>query len=347
MKEKYFAASNSAEGFCSYYNSAFNSEKLSRIYIIKGGSGTGKAFFMKQIASEAEKRGMSVRYIYCSSDSESLDGVIVKEMKVALLDGTAPHTVEPRLVGTLETLVDLGAFLNERMLESSRKTIEEIYAKKQNGFERAYGYLSAYKSISLNIEKLVGSAIKHEKIKKYAEGVAKELERGEGCEEHLLVRSVGMRGLSYFDTYYQSARVYYEIVDCLESAHFLLAQIRRALLERGVSIRVSNDPIIKERLNALSVNEGLLAFEIGNGERKASRTVNMKRFCDADALSRIKNEIRNAQKIRDGVLELALCEFEQIRKYHFLLEEIYGSAMDFSAKEQFTDEFCQKLFQRN
>mgnify|MGYP003427491928 CR=1 FL=1 len=29
MKEKYFVASNSADGFCSYYDNAFNIEKLS------------------------------------------------------------------------------------------------------------------------------------------------------------------------------------------------------------------------------------------------------------------------------------------------------------------------------
>ena len=81
MKERYFIASNSSEGFCSYYEGAFDVRKFNKIYVIKGGSGTGKATFMKKVAELAEEKGFGVRYIYCSSDAQSLDGIIIKELK--------------------------------------------------------------------------------------------------------------------------------------------------------------------------------------------------------------------------------------------------------------------------
>ena len=42
-EKKYFAAANTVDGFVSYYDEIF--VKCSRVYIIKGGSGTGKSYF--------------------------------------------------------------------------------------------------------------------------------------------------------------------------------------------------------------------------------------------------------------------------------------------------------------
>ena len=118
---KYFVASNSSDGFCSYYGNAFDIKKFSKIYAIKGGSGTGKAYFMKRIAQDACEKGYSVRYIYCSSDPSSLDGIIIDELKIAVLDGTAPHIYEPSVVGAVDNIVNLGSFLDENMLSKSRR----------------------------------------------------------------------------------------------------------------------------------------------------------------------------------------------------------------------------------
>ena len=48
MQHKYFAASNSAQGFKNYYPEVF--ARADHLYIIKGGPGTGKSSFMKKYA---------------------------------------------------------------------------------------------------------------------------------------------------------------------------------------------------------------------------------------------------------------------------------------------------------
>ena len=50
--EKYFAAANSYKGFKSYFDRIFAPEQFDRIYIIKGGPGTGKSSIMKNIVLE-------------------------------------------------------------------------------------------------------------------------------------------------------------------------------------------------------------------------------------------------------------------------------------------------------
>lgn len=343
MENKYFVASNSSDGFCSYYNNAFDISKFSKIYAIKGGSGTGKSFFMKEIAKRAEERGFGVRYIYCSSDASSLDGIIIDEPKIAVLDGTAPHIYEPQLVGAVDSIVDLGAFLNGEILSKLRRQIEGILKKKKQGFERAYRYLRVYHLLSRSIEELISPCLKIEKMNRYASSFAKNIVEGNSKIEHRLIRGIGMRGLSSFDTYYENSKIYYEINDYCESAHILLDMIYRSFAQKRADMYISNNPIIKDRFDALCVQKEGLTFEITEEEHEGARKINMKRFVDVDAISKVRQEYRMIARLRDDAIDMALLEFENIKKHHFVLESIYGSAMNFDAKEKFTEEFCNKI----
>lgn len=344
MSEKYFIASNSAEGFYPYYGEVFDTRKFSQIYIIKGGSGIGKAYFMNECAKCAEKNGFSVRYIYCSSDAESLDGIIINEPRIAVLDGTAPHVYEPKVIGAVEHFVELSQFLDSKKLAGMREVIEKISAKKAEHFENAYRYLRAYRALSENIKEVISPCVKKDKIRAFAEKYARDITRGEGKVEHLLCRAIGMRGISSYPTYYENARIYYEINDYYESAHFLTEAITNAFGAKGADLRISSNPIMPERIDALaSVADGL-TFEIGNECREGSRIVNMKRFVDTEKIARAREEYREIVRARDEILHLTLSEFEKVKKHHFDIEKIYGSAMDFEAKERFTENFCRNLF---
>ena len=96
VKQAYFAAANSARGFISYYASCFGGEDVRRVYIVKGGPGTGKSRFLGDVANAARAQEYEVSYYYCSSDPLSLDGIVLshpRKGKIALLDGTPPHAV--------------------------------------------------------------------------------------------------------------------------------------------------------------------------------------------------------------------------------------------------------------
>lgn len=343
MQEKYFVASNSKRGFCSYYDSAFDTRKFSKIYLVKGGSGTGKARLMQSIARRAEMQGIDVRYIYCSSDYESLDAVILKDLRVAILDATAPHTREPKLVGAVESVIDLGAFLNEDLLGASRGVIETLNNEKKEGFERAYRYLQAYGSLTENMENIVRPTLKTDKIKKYVKRLAENVAKGGGETEHLLVGSLGMKGACRFNTYRERATVYLGIADICETAHFLLREMQNAFEKKKADLHVSNDPLIPERLDAIcDIGSGFTA-EIVNEPISDGRTVNMRRFIDADGLAKIKSEYREIVNARAEILRLATAELAKVAKTHFTLEKIYGSAMDFDKKEQLTTAIATKI----
>lgn len=54
--------------------------------------------------------GESVEYYYCSSDTSSLDGIVLKHSGTAILDGTSPHTTDPAYPGAVEEIINMGDF---------------------------------------------------------------------------------------------------------------------------------------------------------------------------------------------------------------------------------------------
>ena len=59
----YFAASNSIKGFFSYYDEIFRAARVSRVFAVKGGPGTGKSRFLRDVAEYAQDRGWSCEYV--------------------------------------------------------------------------------------------------------------------------------------------------------------------------------------------------------------------------------------------------------------------------------------------
>jgi len=132
--EKYFAAANSGDGFVSWFDEIFASENLTRRYIIKGGSGTGKSTVMKDAAKRAISKGADVEYFMCSADPASLDGIIIympDGRRLAVIDGTSPHVTDPVIAGVTDEIFDTGNFWCEELLVAQRKTAEKLARLKK------------------------------------------------------------------------------------------------------------------------------------------------------------------------------------------------------------------------
>ena len=102
-----YPGGNTSRGFYSYYDQVIRPEAATRIFILKGGPGVGKSTLMRRLGEEiAEHR--DVEFLHCSSDNDSLDGIVVPSAGVMMVDGTAPHIVDPVLPGAVDGIVNLG-----------------------------------------------------------------------------------------------------------------------------------------------------------------------------------------------------------------------------------------------
>lgn len=88
---QYFLGANAPGGFYSLYSELLPPEGARAIYILKGGPGCGKSTLMRRVGARMEETGVETEYILCSGDPDSLDGLVLPQLRTAIVDGTAPH----------------------------------------------------------------------------------------------------------------------------------------------------------------------------------------------------------------------------------------------------------------
>ncbi len=132
----YYAGGNTAKGFYDLFES--NMQELENIYLLKGGPGTGKSTMIKKLADAWLQQGYNIERIHCSSDNDSLDGLIIPALQFGIFDATAPHVLEPKAPGAIEQYVNLGAAWDKTKLKENKEEIAELQTKISEAFQSAY-----------------------------------------------------------------------------------------------------------------------------------------------------------------------------------------------------------------
>ncbi|HHY09394.1 MAG TPA: hypothetical protein GX528_02380, partial [Firmicutes bacterium] len=126
-------------------------EDARRLYLLKGGPGTGKSRFMKEVASALKKEVSAQELFFCSSDANSLDAVSFPKLGVALMDATAPHQRDAEWPGLRDELIYLGNFWSQAGLAARREEIIAEGLAKNRFFAGAFRYLQAARLMEENI----------------------------------------------------------------------------------------------------------------------------------------------------------------------------------------------------
>lgn len=351
-----FAAANSGRGFRSFYREIFGEGGIERRYLIKGGPGTGKSSFMRQVAELSAKRGAEVEYYRCSSDPESLDGIVL-DRRIAVFDATAPHAEDPDLCGARDEIVDLGVFWDADALFSKRAEIESLCAKKKEEYALAYKFLEAALAVSDASHAIAAPIVKLDKLRRAVRRTLSCMPDGDGYSLMAgLVGSIGMKGVRRLDYYERRARRLVAIEDFMGIGGLYLLEVAREGARKQRKLRISYDPIDTSLPDAILFEDDLTAFVLAPTEddseiiKKADTVVRCRRFADMSELGlrernerkRIRSDYRSAVRLREALCDSAAERMRRAGELHFELEKIYGEAMDFSALSR----FCRSMAER-
>lgn len=349
-EDAYFVACNSKNGFFSYYKECFEDSRIRRLFAIKGGPGTGKSRFMRDVAEYGAAQGCEVEHIYCSSDPDSLDGVILDRgdgFCVALLDATAPHVYEPSRVGVRDEMVNLGAFWDHAALARQEREIEALNAAKRAAYQRAYHHLAALGEMLAVRDGLLRPFVRIDAIEAYAAKLLREISTGRGhTVRHTLMRSLGMCGEVGLFGLQDRVKRFILIDDCHGVAGYLTAAALKIAEQRRQPVRISHDPIDPDVIDAIFFEDlGILLTtrDLG-GLISPDKRVGVRRFLEATKTANLRVAVSGAARVRRQLFQEAFAAFRAVREAHFGLEAIYSATMDFSAKENFTKSFCKELF---
>ncbi len=342
--ERYFAAANSGDGFFSLFSEVFDRKKLDKIYILRGGPGTGKSTLMKKIGRRGEDEGFTVHYIPCSSDVSSLDGVIIPEKAVAVFDGTAPHSAEPKYPYAAEVTAELYGGLGEGVLRGKRAEIIALTDHAALESAAAYEYLFAAAKMKREALYCVRGCFDGTKAARAAKREVSALSAG-GEEKRRFISSVDCDGMKTLDTYKKLAKTKTAVTDKFGLGYEFMRLLLASAREKGALCTRFSDPIAPELTEALWFENDKVYFFIDRTEdEECDKKLNIMRFVSREKLRESRQKLRFAARCEEALTCGAVKCFGVARKDHDALESIYSDAMDFRFADITAERIIAEIF---
>ena len=328
-KKSYFAAANGFTGFRSYFNRTFNPKDFTRLFIIKGGPGTGKSTLMKRLISDFCKSADDVHAIYCSSDPKSLDGVILKfgNKSFAVLDGTAPHATDAAFPGAVDEIINLGEFWDENRLFCEREKIIEINENKKRHYKSAYEFLRISGDFFERRRDLMKKAFSPSVITAVNSAISDlgnlKLGRSRNCS---LITSFGKDGIKrIFDGKYE-VNGGLSVSGIFGSEYLFLSHLESECIRRSFEMTALVSPFSDTLTEGLYFRENDCLVLTNSTQEKVLKT---EELLNGEYIEKHLTELNAYEENFNAFLALSKEEFKLASDEHFKLEKIYASAMNF------------------
>ncbi|WP_297208826.1 hypothetical protein [uncultured Flavonifractor sp.] len=348
----FFLGANSPSGFYSLYDQLIDLEEAEELFILKGGPGCGKSSLMRRVGASMEAHGLAVEYIDCSGDPDSLDAVVIPALNTAIVDGTAPHVVEPRYPGLVESYVNLGACYNRAGLLPAREELKGCMKGYKGCYQRSYRCLTAAAQLAEDNRALLLTQSLEDKLARRARGILSREVKGTGPREGRSVQrflgGITWKGeVCYFDTVELLCNRVYELSDTWGLAHGMLVQLAAGAMAAGRDVIVCPSPLCPQRMEHLLIPQLSLAFVSTTAAHpwphKPYRRIRLDAMADPELARRNRARLRFARKVSAALLEEAVDALAQAKAMHDELERLYNPHVDFAQVYAMADQLTEHL----
>ncbi len=350
---KFFLAANSAEGFISHFGDCFDVADGWHAFLIKGGPGTGKSSFMKYIAVKAVDFGYTVELCPCSSDPDSLDGVIIKEIKTVLLDATSPHALEPKYPAVCENVINLGEFWNSKTLQAKAKEIIAVTDKNKKFHKTASAYISAAGELILDNFRLSEQFTDIKKAEHFGIKIALRLiPKKENPTPREWVRFIGgitPKGIVAFKGTVEDNYDNIIVVNdkCGATSNAVINAVRKIALEYGYEIITLKNPFLPSCIiDHILIPKLSLAFVREYEYINFSdyhRRIHSRRFENINLLKSVRSRITFNRRVSRELLLGAIDKLNKAKSVHDQMEKYYIDAMDFKSVTEYAQQTAEKI----
>lgn len=133
---RYFAGGNTAEGFYCLYDS--NLADLDRVFILSGRSSIEKSNIIEKLLEKWSKKDYSLEVIHRANDHHRLEGLIIRALGVAIIDGDLPRVIGKEYEGSHWETIDIDQASRTANLDKRENEIKELTRKMETAFDNAY-----------------------------------------------------------------------------------------------------------------------------------------------------------------------------------------------------------------
>ncbi len=329
--ERFFLGSNTPQGYVGFYNERF--EEAQKIWILKGGPGTGKSTLMKKIASEAIERGEDYELWMCSGDPKSLDGIFLKERKTMVVDGTNPHPAEPVVPVLKENIVNLLECVDDKKLEKYKNEILQNCNEKKVYYHSAYHQLLASQELLKSKREEFEKKVSKEKLLQLAKSLANHIQNYESKKIQFSRALTADGFVEYKDQFKERVIVGLKCED-VEIAHAFF-DILKSQLSGYSAFQDTMQPNC-----TLALTVGKFGIVVCDGCFVPNEII--------DLNSSLKEEIRydffEEKKLSDRLVALAIKNLFEARESHFKTEKFFVEAMNFEMLNEKSEKLLMQIF---
>lgn len=352
IERHYFPGNNTPVGFFSYYGYILGQREAEKIVCIKGGPGTGKSTFLKKVGESLSEKGQNVDFLHCSADENSLDGIIVTDERIALIDGTRPHIIDPITPGAVDFIINFGDFWNDKKIADCKDEIISFGEESSKWYKTAYNYIAAAKAVYNNLSDVNEEGIEISEIYKLAADIiAREYRQYNislkaGGIKRFFASAITPAGtVSFVKTLLTPINRIY-LVNVPEG--YCNSSFMNILMEgavyRGFDVEAFYCPMDPERkIEHLLVPELSLAFTTVNkwhdlepweilteeDERKEITMIDINDFQSTYYLEKNADVIHKSSEIYAKMLDEAVSALARAKEYHDMVEKMYARTMNF------------------
>ena len=341
--KRLFPGGNTYKGFYSYFDQIINLKEANRFFVIKGGPGVGKSSLMKKVGHEMVALGYDIELHHCSGDPDSIDAVFIPELKVAFVDGTAPHVIDPRFPGAIDEIINLGeCWIQDKMVANRESIIRSI---DENGkiYKRVYKYLAAAKIIHDDIEWVYGQAMNYEKlnletnqwVEKIVKGVKSKKRLAK--ERHLFGSAITYQGhIDHGDTFISPMKKIYYIKGAPGTGKStLLFKLVNKFTEKGYDIELYHEPLEPEKLETIIIPELSIAITT-NSNYDGKQAIDLDQFLNIEIVDKYKSELIESERVYTYLMDNVICNLKKTKINHDEIETYYIPNIEFSKVDDIT-----------
>ena len=343
---EFFLGANTPRNFYSLFKELYNPDDDWFCHILKGGPGTGKSTLMKNISKKYTEQKISHEIIRCSSDPDSLDAVICEETKKSIVDGTAPHIIDPVYPGVSDEIINLGEFWKSKTLQKNKQKIMSLSKEIAKSHKLSTKFLNIFSYAHSQNTKIIKSMINYDNLNIFCEKFINKLKLNkldiDSKIKKRFISSVTPQGYILLEkTAEQLCDKLFVIQDDYNIiSNIILSYVCDYARNSNYNMIICPSPFdpdnIIESVFLPDINIGFvtknqfLDSEVLSNLDTKTEIINTKKFINRQEYSDFRNIINFNNKMCKKFLAESVQALEKAKKIHDDLENIYSSSMNYS-----------------
>lgn len=352
---KMFPGGNTSKGFKSFFDYVIPKD-VNIIFCMKGGPGVGKSSLMKKVVKEMVSRGYDVDLYPCSSDPDSLDAIVIKDLGAVMLDGTAPHIVDPKNPGCIDEILDLGQFWNRKEIEKNKKEIIECNKEVSRFFKVGFNYFGAAAPIAYDIEAKNMDSMNFGDVNLVTSNLIDEIfnnvkssNRNNEVKHYFGSALSPIGHVEYTDTVLADINKVYYIQGSLGTGKTtMINRIATTAIEKGLGVEILHAPLLPEKIETIVIRELDIAITTSSLFKNNNvKSINLNDYMDIKKQEHYREELQYNQKVLDELVNYGLFNIKRAKLQHDKLEAFYVPNMNFDEVNQIKDLVIDRILSYN